>query len=435
MPKFDMNNVGGANAGTEIRWVNLDQLEEDPLNQEIYHTDGIEELAADIELNGLMQYLLVRYMPGFKFRIISGHRRYKALCLLAKKDKYRWGRLQVIVDRDADEDSIAIKLISANAVNRDMTQGEQLRQAVKLHELLTAQKEKEQLPGRVRDMVAAKLNMSSGSVGELLAIQNNLNGDWLELFEAGEISKRLAVELSKLDEEEQAGFSQKHMEGEPVTVELIQQYKAHMDVSESDTLAVMADNENSHYATEKVMADNKNDHNALGEVADVSESDTQSDELTDEEIQRIQAEHEHRVKKIQQAELERIAQKIQEKGWDSLEPCEKCTNSTQCFKCCAGCTERCNVWQPCYKQDASKDVSESDTSAELSDEENQEIQAEPACKEAEYIATLKELRKQYRGSEKDSNVGWLRELLTKRIEALGFALKCIKECQKKNPAN
>ena len=147
MPKFSITAVGSGESkpANEMRWVNLSQLEDDPMNEEIYNTDGIKELAADIELNGLMQYPLVRFMPGGMYRIISGHRRVKALRLLAKQDKEQWKTIPVILDSDKDETSIAIKLISANAVNRHMTRREQFLQAIKLYELLTEQKEKENL--------------------------------------------------------------------------------------------------------------------------------------------------------------------------------------------------------------------------------------------------------------------------------------------------
>ena len=175
---------------------------------------------------------------------------------------------------------------------------------------------------------------------------------------------------------------------------------------------VMADNENGHDSPEKVMTDNKNSPNTSDDDMDVSESDTQAYNLTDKENQRIQAEQKHRKENLRRTESARIAQKIQDKGWGSLEPCEKCFSSTQCLKCCAGCTEQCNVWQPCYKKIEQQDVSESDTS-----------------KEAEYIATLKRIRERY------ANFAASAPSRIEGIEALDFALQCIAECQKKNPAN
>lgn len=222
MPKFSITAVGSGESkpANEMRWVNLSQLEDDPMNEEIYNTDGIEELAADIELNGLMQYPLVRFMPGGVYRIISGHRRVKAIRLLAKKDKTQWKTIPVVLDSDTDETSIAIKLISANAVNRHMTRREQFLQALKLYELLTEQKEKENLPGRVRDMVAKKLNISSGSVGAYLQMSNNLIALLLEYYLDGSLSKSAAIEMSKLPEEKQEQFLDK-IESELILPDMI----------------------------------------------------------------------------------------------------------------------------------------------------------------------------------------------------------------------
>lgn len=205
MPKFDINALGGGERrpAHEVRWVKLAQIEPNPMNGEIYETGGIDELAVDIELNGLLQFPLVRYMPGGNYRLISGHRRVLALRQLAKKDRAQWGTIPVILDTDKDDTSIAIKLISANAVNRHMSRRERLKQAVKLYELLTVQKKKEGLAGRVRDMVAAKLNISSAAVGEYLQISRCLHQELTEWYLDGEISKGAAVEASKLTPEQQ----------------------------------------------------------------------------------------------------------------------------------------------------------------------------------------------------------------------------------------
>lgn len=56
----------------EQRWIWLNQIEPDEFNKEIYSVTGIEALAEDIRLNGLLQFPLVRYMPGGKYMIISG---------------------------------------------------------------------------------------------------------------------------------------------------------------------------------------------------------------------------------------------------------------------------------------------------------------------------------------------------------------------------
>lgn len=323
MPKFNITAVGSGESkpANEMRWVNLGQLEDDPMNEEIYNTDGIEELAADIELNGLMQYPLVRFMPGGMYRIISGHRRVKALRLLAKQDKEQWKTIPVILDSDKDETSIAIKLISANAVNRHMTRREQFLQAIKLYELLTKQKEKENLPGRVRDMVAKKLNISSGSVGAFLQLANNLNGILLNYYLNGSMSKSAAIEASKLPDEEQDAL-----------IEAIE----YGDIEPPQLLS--ADIIREHFA--KYFEDGKGEQDEIksgGADESVSHSDTQEQA----EIPKTWTPTSGWVELPAERRLEII-----QKG--EMNSCDRCCLSTYCAGCCKTCQKHCNAFQECH---------------------------------------------------------------------------------------
>lgn len=348
MPKFNITAVGSGESkpANEMRWVNLSQLEDDPMNEEIYNTDGIEELAADIELNGLMQYPLVRFMPGGMYRIISGHRRVKAIRLLAKNDKTQWKTIPVILDSDTDETSIAIKLISANAVNRHMTRREQYLQALKLYELLTKQKEKENLPGRVRDMVAKKLNISSGSVGAFLQLANNLNGILLNYYLNGSMSKSAAIEASKLPDEEQDAL-----------IEAIE----YGDIEPPQLLS--ADIIREHFA--KYFEDGKGEQDEI-KSGGADESVSQSDTQEQAEIPKTWTPTSGWVKLPEERRLE-IMQMMKEVGATNIEPCEQCHTSTECVGCCKICITTCNARQGCHReqgnilQEQEKSVSHSDT--------------------------------------------------------------------------
>ena len=348
MPKFSITAVGNGESkpANEMRWVNLNQLEEDPMNEEIYNTDGIEELAADIELNGLMQYPLVRFMPGGMYRIISGHRRVKALRLLAKQDKEQWKTIPVILDSDKDETSIAIKLISANAVNRHMTRREQFLQAIKLYELLTEQKEKENLPGRVRDMVAKKLNISSGSVGAFLQLANNLNGILLDYYLNGSMSKSAAIEASKLPDEEQDALIEAIEYGdiEPpqlLSADIIRAHFAkYFEAGESEPKEIESDSANE----------------------SVSHSDTQEQE----EIPKKWNSYSGWVQLPEERRLE-IMRNVEKVGATDIEPCEQCRLATNCAGCCKLCLAGCGAIQGCHREqetayhEQEKSVSHSDT--------------------------------------------------------------------------
>ena len=307
MPKFNIDSAGDSKPRMEQRWVWLNQLEPDEFNGEIYSIAGVEALADDIKLNGLLQFPLVRYMPGGKYMIISGHRRVAAIRLLAKEDPEQWKMIPVILDPDKDDTSAHIKLISANAVNRELSQGEIMKQTLKMYSLLTEQKKKENLPGRVRDMVAKKLNMSAGAVGEYMTIEQKLIFYLKQDFLKGELSKAVAVELSKLTTADQMSWLDRIRAGEKVTADMVRQFRQQLEakvpdkapdipdkapdvpdkaynvpdnVSEPDTQAEVIDNPPSVKYSEK---DVKPDIEA--EKEDVSEPDTQEQPTQEHDLE------------------------------------------------------------------------------------------------------------------------------------------------------
>lgn len=328
MPKFNIESAGDSKPRMEQRWIWLNQIEPDEFNKEIYSVTGIEALAEDIRLNGLLQFPLVRYMPGGKYMIISGHRRVQAIRLLAREAPEEWKTIPVILDPEQDETAAHIKLISANAVNRELSQWEIMQQTLKMHELLTEQKEKDGLPGRVRDMVAKKLNMSTGAVGEYLAINGNLIEQLKEKFKEGAISKALAVELSRISEARQ--FECYDAIGRGITLtarevrELFQTSPNREgdagSVSESDTSA-RGDEHTERYNVPKSDTQGKPQRWTLrsGYVA-----------LPDEE----------RVKFLKNGDMY---------GATHVPPCQNCKLATNCSGCCNVCQNKCGMRQDCHK--------------------------------------------------------------------------------------
>lgn len=107
MAKFDLGAFAKTlqavpETGTEgperIEYIPLDQLHEDSRN--FYAVSGVEELAANIQLCGLMDPLRVSKAED-GYTIVSGHRRFAALSLLAKEDP-RFAQAACIVDSSAD---------------------------------------------------------------------------------------------------------------------------------------------------------------------------------------------------------------------------------------------------------------------------------------------------------------------------------------------
>ena len=192
VPKFNTTR-------DQIEYIRLDHLEEDPNN--FYKLTDIDELAANIELCGLQQPLRVR--PTEKdghYRIVSGHRRRKALEILAKDDPDRWNEAPCIIETDSASPALQqLRLIYANANTRTMTSAEISEQAVQVEKLLYQLKEDGyEFPGRMRDHVAQAVGASKSKLSRLKVIREKLSFSWQPSWKDGKLGESVAYELAQL---------------------------------------------------------------------------------------------------------------------------------------------------------------------------------------------------------------------------------------------
>lgn len=198
-----METVSVPNSGTEpeqIVKLPMELLDEDTAN--FYSVDGVEELAANIQLCGLMDPLRVRPSFDGHYTIVSGHRRFAALKLLAAEDP-RYEAVPCIVDAgDMSPAMNELRLIFANADTRRMTPADIGRQAQRIQELLYELKEQGvEFPGRMRDHVAEACKISKSKLSRLAAINAHLAPDIHRAYWKGEktdLSEATAYELSRL---------------------------------------------------------------------------------------------------------------------------------------------------------------------------------------------------------------------------------------------
>ena len=211
MAKFDLGSFAQTlqtvpDSGTEgpeqIVYIPLDQLHEDSRN--FYAVSGVEELAANIQLCGLMDPLRVSKAAD-GYTIISGHRRFAALSLLAKEDP-RFAQAACIVDSSADSPQMQeLRLIYANADTRRMNSADIARQAERVQELLYELKEQGvEFPGRMRDHVAEACKISKSKLSRLESIRSHLAPDIRKAYwdgpEKGRLNEAVAYSLSRLPE-------------------------------------------------------------------------------------------------------------------------------------------------------------------------------------------------------------------------------------------
>ena len=390
MPKFNIDSAGDSKPRMEQRWVWLNQLEPDEFNEKIYNVSGVEALADDIKLNGLLQFPLVRYMPGGKYMIISGHRRVAAIRLLAKEDPEQWKMIPVILDPDKDDTSAHIKLISANAVNRELSQGEIMKQTLKMYSLLTEQKKKENLPGRVRDMVAKKLNMSAGAVGEYMTIEQNLIFYLKQDFLKGELSKAVAVELSKLTTADQMNWLDRIRAGEKVTADGVRQFRQQAEAKAPVNVSNVPDN----------VQD------------DVSESDTQ------EKQQKWTLRSGYVA--LPAEELTKLRELAGKYGAANLSPCQNCKLSTMCSGCCNVCQNTCGMVQRCHKAESVE--GEHEESKDMPDGQEKNL---PGGEKEEHsaIANVSEPDTQEQPKQ-EHDLEWYKDMM--RVAVADIAIACAK---------
>ena len=145
----------------ELR-IQLDQIDPDPNN--FYSLEGLDDLAANIELIGLQQPLRVRpgSEPG-RYTIVSGHRRRAAIMMIRDGGSGQFdGGVPCIVDRgEASKALQELRLIYANSATRVMSAAEISKQAERVTQLLYELKEQGvEFPGRMRDHVAEACQVS-----------------------------------------------------------------------------------------------------------------------------------------------------------------------------------------------------------------------------------------------------------------------------------
>lgn len=170
-------------------------------SRNFYGVRDVEALADSIKLNGLLEPLIV-YPYGSSaglYRLISGHRRVAALQL----NKAETAPCR-IVEKPASTAREDLLLISANG-QRTKTGAEVAAEAQRMTDaLLALKKEGAELPGRLRDIVAEALGVSSTALARKKVINDGLKvPGFRQAWESGKMGETVAYELAQLPSEKQ----------------------------------------------------------------------------------------------------------------------------------------------------------------------------------------------------------------------------------------
>lgn len=195
-----------------------------PSEDNFYSTENIEDLKQSIEINGgVKQNLIVTpASEQGKYKLISGHRRHKASMELTEEGKQEYETLPCIIERDIDKDKEQLLLIMSNSTTRILTDYEKTKQAETLKEILKKIKQKENIPGRTREIIADILDTSPSQVARMESISKKLTPELKEEFKEQKIGISAAYELSKKPEQEQKEIHKKFKETGKVEVKEMQ---------------------------------------------------------------------------------------------------------------------------------------------------------------------------------------------------------------------
>lgn len=193
--------VSDSDTGREqIAYIPRTSLVADPNN--FYSVEGVDALAENIELVGLLDPLRVRPVEGENglYRIVSGHRRRAALDKLALDGNKNFEQVPVIIERGSMSPAMQeLRLIYANSDTRRMSSADVSKQAERVEMLLYELKEEGvEFPGRMRDHVAEACKVSATKLATLKKIRENLIDAWKERWEMDTLYESAAYVLAKM---------------------------------------------------------------------------------------------------------------------------------------------------------------------------------------------------------------------------------------------
>ena len=206
----------------QIQYIPLHLIDTNPKNN--YSTNGIESLAANIQMFGLLDPLIVKETPDRRYMLISGHRRRLALrmnaeaaenypdsmhepvpCIVEPEDAPMPGIVDPEKAAAARPLAEELKLIYANADTRVMSSADTAQQVRRIRELFTELQDLGyKFPGKMRDHVAAAAKVSATRVARLDVIEKGLKDPVLrKAWEDGTLGETSAYEIARRSPEAQ----------------------------------------------------------------------------------------------------------------------------------------------------------------------------------------------------------------------------------------
>lgn len=216
-----MENMGLTPKQREIKQIDVNLLVEHPDN--FYDVSDVTELKqAIIMAGGVRQNLIVEPIDGGKYRIVSGHRRCKAVKELL--DEHAGIPSTVPCEIETDPNVAQLLLITTNSSTRKLTAWERIEQYTQLESLYRYFKAQNKLPGRKREALAKLLQEGPTNVARLKVISDNKNPALIELLKQDRIGISAAYELCKLPPDAEKEFCELVSDKEKVSLADVKSY-------------------------------------------------------------------------------------------------------------------------------------------------------------------------------------------------------------------
>ena len=189
--------------GFTIEYIPINKIDENENNN--YSTEDIDELVDSIRTVGLKQNLDVMQLPNGRYRLLTGHRRFKALSELAQEDtKYKMVPCTITaleqVQLPVSEKSKEKYLIHiTNATQRHMTDSDKYNQYTDLVAIYTEAKNNGfTLTDKMRNLIAQDMQLSPAQVGKFDYIRNNASDELIDKIQNDEVSINEANDIAHL---------------------------------------------------------------------------------------------------------------------------------------------------------------------------------------------------------------------------------------------
>lgn len=248
----------------KVVYLDINSIKPNPANEEIYNTDGVEMLSYSIEDKGLLQPLVVRKINSTDenttdtYEIISGHRRRLAILDIIERNSPKANDFKFVPcivyskkDNNENENDSSFsaddeELLDGNLFNRNKTDAEKAKEIAAKKQILQKRKaDGEVIAGKILDIIAQEMGISSHQAKKFNAINQNASDNAKEAFEKGEISTETAYELSKADKDTQDDILKKSNKSEkPLTAKDVKEKTKKSNPAKEKTSSADSDLDN-----------------------------------------------------------------------------------------------------------------------------------------------------------------------------------------------